>query len=79
MDENEYERLEYWPRPGERLFVPGSPGRDAEVASGLDERMYWMKEAFNEAADLLSDQAEKHHCQKKKFVWPIVFCYRQYL
>ncbi|MFL6259802.1 MAG: hypothetical protein ACJ76Y_08840 [Thermoanaerobaculia bacterium] len=79
MDENKYELPEYWPKPGERLFVPGSPGRDADVASGLVERMYWMKEAFKEAADLLSIQAEENHYEKNKFVWPIVFCYRQYL
>lgn len=79
MSENEDDLPEHWPRLGERLFVPGSPGRDADVASGLDERMYWMKEAFKEAADLLSLQAEENHYEKRKFVWPIVFCYRQYL
>lgn len=58
MSDSALDLPEYWPRLGERLFVPGSPGRDADVASGLDERMYWMKEAFKEAADLLSTQAE---------------------
>jgi hypothetical protein len=80
MSENEDDLPEHWPRLGQRLFVPGSPGRDADVASGLEERMYWMKEAFKETADLLTDHAEEnYHYDKKKFVWPIVFCYRQYI
>lgn len=80
MSENEDDLPEHWPRLGERLFVPGSPGRDADVASsGLDERMYWMKEAFKEAADLLAIQAEESHNEQNKFVWPVVFCYRQYI
>jgi hypothetical protein len=78
MSENEDDLPEHWPRLGQRLFVPGSPGRDADVASGLDERMYWMKEGFKETADLLAIQAEESR-EQKKFVWPIVFCYRQYI
>jgi hypothetical protein len=79
MSETEDDLPEHWPRLGERLFVPGSPGHDADVASGLHKRMYWMKEAFKEAADLLAIQAEENHYERKKFVWPIVFCYRQYI
>jgi hypothetical protein len=79
MSDSTLDLPEYWPRLGERLFVPGSPGRDAYVASPLDERMHWMKEAFKEAADSLAIQAEENHYKKSMFVWPIVFCYRQYI
>ena len=79
MNEKDMDLPEFWPRLGVHLFVPGSPGRDAEIAASLDERMYWMKEAFKEAADLLVFHAEEHHYAKKKLVWPIVFCYRQYV
>src|SRR5437762_2029052 len=69
----------YWPRLGERLFVPGSPGRDAEIAINSADKMYWMKEGFKNTADLLVNRIKKNPGEQRQLVWPIVFCYRQYI
>ena len=51
---------EYWPRLGQHLFVPGSPGRDAEIALGSADKMFWMKRAFKNAADLLVNRIKEN-------------------
>jgi hypothetical protein len=79
MSENEVELPEYWPRLGQHLFVPGSPGRDAEIALGSGERMFWMKKAFKNTADFLVTRTEENYHERRELVWPIVFCYRQYI
>lgn len=79
-DEDETDDLtEYWPRQGQRLFVPGSPGRDAEIAISSVEKMYWMKEGFKNTADLLVNRIKEIPGEQRQLVWPIVFCYRQYI
>lgn len=79
MSESEIDLPEYWPRQGERLFVPGSPGRDAEIAENQAERIYRLKEAFKKAADLMVARTREDAHEQGDLVWPIVFCYRQYL
>lgn len=59
MSESEIDLPEYWPRIGERLFIPGSPGRDAELSASFDERMYRMKAAFKSAADLMVEHTKR--------------------
>lgn len=78
-DDEEIDFSEYWPRSGDRLFVPGNPGRDAEIAGQAGERMYRMKVAFKNTADLLVSHTEENVHERSNLVWPIVFCYRQYI
>lgn len=69
-----------WPREGDCLFRQDERGYDTEIAACPAERSYRMKEAFKEAADLLVNHAEeKRGNVSRNMVWPIVFCYRQYI
>ncbi len=70
---------EYWPRAGDRLFVQNSWETDAEIATFRGERLYRMKKAFKTAGDLLVNQTEEDAPERRNLVWPIVFCYRQYI
>ena len=70
---------ECWPRAGHRLFVENCWAVDAEIATFPGERLYRMKTAFKTAADLLVDRTEEAPHERRNLVWPIVFCYRQYV
>jgi hypothetical protein len=69
----------FWPKPGDRLFVQSCPTVDAEIATFGGERLYRMKKAFKTAADLLVTKTEEAPHERRNLVWPIVFCYRQYI
>lgn len=81
MNENndDDELPEYWPRPGDRLFIQNKYGYDAEIAVSPAERSYRMKKAFKDAADLLVSYTEDTPNAERNMLWPIVFCYRQYI
>lgn len=70
---------EEWPKAGDRLFVKNGLAIDAEIATFGGERLYRMKKSFKTAADLLVSQTEQDTCERRNLVWPIVFCYRQYI
>ena len=70
---------EYWPKAGDRLFVQSCWAIDAEIATRRGERLYRMKKAFKTAADLLVSHTEPNAHERRNLVWPIVFCYRQYI
>ena len=70
---------EHWPRTGDRLFVQGGWGVDAQLSTFRGERLYRMKKAFKTSGDLLVSQSEEDTHERQNLVWPIVFCYRQYI
>ena len=70
---------EYWPRSGDRLFVETAWGLAAHLSTFQGERLYRMKKAFKTAADMLVSQSEENTHERSNLVWPIVFCYRQYI
>ena len=69
----------YWPKIGDRLFVQNHWTVDAEIATFRGERLYRMKKAYKTAADQLVKQTEENTHERRNLVWPIVFCYRQYI
>lgn len=79
MSEDNYNLPKYWPRVGDRLFVQNCWTLDAEIATFRGERIYRMKKAFKDAADLLVVYTEENAHERRNLVWPIVFCYRQYI
>jgi len=79
MLESNEEFLENWPRIGDRLFVQNSWAIDAAIATSRGERLYRLKIAFKNAADLLVNHTTTHPHERPNLVWPIVFCYRQYI
>jgi len=70
---------EHWPRAGDRLFVQSHGAVDAPIATFRGERLYRMKKAFKTAADLLVSHSEENTHERSNLVWPVVFCYRQYI
>jgi len=70
---------EHWPRAGDRLFVQCHWTVDAPIATFPGERFYRMKKAFKTAADLLVSYSEENTHERSNLVWPVVFCYRQYI
>lgn len=79
MSEGNHDLPEYWPRVGDRLFVQNCWEFDAEIATFRGERIYRMKKAFKNAADMLVTYTENISYERRNLVWPIVFCYRQYI
>jgi hypothetical protein len=69
---------EGWPKIGDRLFVP-TLREFPNIATFSGERIYRMKKAFKNAADLLVTYTEEITYERRNLVWPIVFCYRQYI
>ena len=70
---------EHWPRAGDRLFVQTTWGLAAHLSMFQGERLYRMKKAFKTTADMLVSQSEENTHERSNLVWPIVFCYRQYI
>ncbi len=79
MSEDNDDFPKYWPRTGNRLFVQNCWKLDAEIATFRGERIYRMKNAFKNAADLLVIYTAENAHERRNLVWPIVFCYRQYI
>ena len=79
MSEHNDDLPECWPRIGDRLFVQNCGSLDANIATFRGERIYRMKKAYKNAADLLVAYTEKNVHERCNLVWPIVFCYRQYI
>lgn len=79
MSQDDYDLPKHWPRVGDRLFVQHCWTLDAAIATFRGERLYRMKKAFKNAADLLVVSTEENAHERDNFVWPIVFCYRQYI
>jgi hypothetical protein len=69
---------EGWPKIGDRLFVP-TLLEFPNIATFSGERIYRMKKAFKKAADLLVTYTEDITYERRNLVWPVVFCYRQYI
>jgi len=78
-EENNPGLPERWPRSGDQLFVQTSGGLDANLSTFRGERLYRMKKAFKTSADMLVSQSEENTHERNNLVWPIVFCYRQYI
>jgi hypothetical protein len=79
MSKDDYDLPKHWPRVGDRLFVQNCWRLDAAIATFRGERLYRMKKAFKNAADLLIVYTEENAHERDNLVWPIVFCYRQYI
>jgi hypothetical protein len=79
MSEDNDDLPKDWPRIGDRLFVQNCWKFDAPIATFRGERLYRMKKAFKSAADLLVIYTEENAHERANLVWPIVFCYRQYI
>ena len=79
MPNDDYDMPNYWPNIGDRLFIQNSHALDATIATFRGERLYRMKKAFKKAADLLVAHTEENVHERDNLVWPIVFCYRQYI
>ena len=70
---------EHWPRLGDRLFSQTSWALDADLSTFRGERLYRMKKAFKTSDDILVSQSEQDTQERRNLIWPIVFCYRQYI
>ena len=79
MPNDDNDMPKYWPNIGDRLFIQNFHALDAAIATFRGERLYRMKKAFKKAADLLVDHTEENVHERDNMVWPIVFCYRQYI
>ena len=79
MSKDGYDLPKHWPRVGDRLFAQNRWTLDAAIATFRGERLYRMKKAFKSAADLLIVYTEENAHERDNLVWPIVFCYRQYI
>lgn len=78
-EENSSDLPEYWPRSGDQLFLQTSRGLGANLSTFRGERLYRMKKAFKTSADMLVRQSEENTHERSTLVWPVVFCYRQYI
>lgn len=79
MLESNEEFLESWPQIGDRLFVQNAWAIDAAITTSRGERLYRLKIASQNAADLLVNHTTTRPHERANLVWPIVFCYRQYI
>lgn len=70
---------EHWPKRGDQLFVQTSGTSDADLSTFPGERLYRMKKAFKTSGDILVGQSEENIHERRNLVWPVVFCYRQYI
>jgi len=69
-----------WPSRGDRLFVDAGHRMDqAEIHSEADARSYFMTDGYKRAADLLVEKAIENRFERNRLVYPILFCYRQFI
>jgi hypothetical protein len=80
LSDLEQHKLPRWPTTGDRLFPPpDDPFKGAQTARHPVTRLAVMKEGYWRAADLLVERAVEEGTSKNFLVYPIVFCYRQFL
>lgn len=70
---------DHWPRMADHLFAQNCWAFDASLSTFRGERMYRMKKASRNAGDLLVAHTADNAHERDNLVWPIVFCYRQYI
>jgi hypothetical protein len=69
-----------WPIAGDRLFDSSKePWDDARIVPDEFSRMVVMADGYKEGADTLVQTAIEQGNRRDFFIYPIVFCYRQYL
>ena len=69
-----------WPIRGDRLFIPATDlTSEAEVHGCPAARQVFMMDGYKLAGDLLVDEAISDRIAKHHLIYPIVFCYRQFL
>jgi hypothetical protein len=69
-----------WPKSGDRLFAPAPDGLpEAKTHSDGFTRFVFMIDGYKRAADILVDEANSDKLAVGELVYPIVFCYRQFI
>jgi hypothetical protein len=69
-----------WPTKGDRLFAAAPPGTpEAEIHPDRFTRSVFMMDGYKLAADELVEIAISNHTKRGDLIYPIVFCYRQFL
>jgi hypothetical protein len=69
-----------WPQRGDRLFKPALfPAADAEIPATAAGRQELIGRGYKIAADMLIQAAFNDPSRKGLLIYPIVFCYRQFL
>jgi hypothetical protein len=66
-----------WPDATTKLFKEAHPAYGANIAESSDERLHHMVRGYREAADQLVIGSAQHSYTRNKFVYPIIFLYRQ--
>lgn len=67
-----------WPRPGDQVFAPGGDWQmNASVNWGGGWGLYAI--GYKNAGDVLVERVAEDRGEADALVYPIVFCYRQYL
>ena len=68
-----------WPKTGDTLFSNRQPASAACSPREAEERLYHLMGGYKVGADLLVEQTEAEPWQRRKLIYPVVFCYRQFL
>lgn len=68
-----------WPRAGDKLFKESDRPHDDAVVGQPYGRLLIMAEGYKDAADRLVERVKENPIARDFLVYPIVFCYRQYL
>lgn len=69
-----------WPSRGDRLFLSAAlTENNAEIHGSAESRAVFMMNGYRLAADRLVDEALADRIDRHDLVYPIVFCYRQFL
>ena len=66
-----------WPRAGDELFAPADDLRLSAHLGALRGESYTI--GYKAAGDILVEHIMRHEIEADTLVFPIVFCYRQYL
>jgi hypothetical protein len=69
-----------WPTRGDRLFVASNDRTEnAEIRTDAVSRTLHMTDGYKNAADLLVEEALRNRIARHDLVYPIIFCYRQFI
>jgi hypothetical protein len=69
-----------WPEAGDRLFIPAAEADGgAAITKYSFERLVFMTKGYRDAANILVDEALADRVIRYSLIYPIVFCYRQYI
>lgn len=69
-----------WPTPGDTLFAPAAtPDTQGEIHPDPFSRFVFMMDGYKQAADLLVSEALADQIARHDLIYPIVYCYRQFL